>query len=75
LANHIYKMIDIVGSSPDGVTDAMRKAVAKASKTIHNLDWIELVSVRGHIQNGQIEHFQATVRIGFRLEGQDDEIP
>lgn len=75
MANHIYKMIDIVGSSPDGVTDAMRKAVARASKTIHNLDWIELVGVRGHIHNGQIEHFQATVRIGFRLEDQDDKIP
>ena len=66
--SHIYKTVEIVGSSTRGVDDAMREAVSKASKTLHNLQWIEVTNVRGHIENGQIAHFQVTMKIGFRLE-------
>jgi flavin-binding protein dodecin len=66
--SHIYKTVEIVGSSKDGVDDAMRQAVAKAAQTLHNLEWIEVVSVRGHIENNQIAHVQVTMKIGFRLD-------
>jgi dodecin len=66
--SNVYKTVEIVGSSTTGVDDAMRQAVAKASKTLHNLEWIEVMSVRGHIQNAEIAHFQVTMKIGFRLE-------
>ncbi|MET0659748.1 MAG: dodecin [Steroidobacteraceae bacterium] len=63
-----YKTVEIIGSSKDGVDDAMRQAVAKASQSLHNLEWIEVMSVRGHIQNNQIAHFQVTMKIGFRID-------
>ncbi len=66
--SNVYKTVEIVGSSPTGVDDAMRQAVEKASKTLHNLEWIEVMSVRGHIQDAKIAHFQVTMKIGFRLE-------
>jgi dodecin len=66
--SNVYKTVEIVGSSTTGVDDAMRQAVAKASKTLHNLEWIEVMSVRGHIQGAEIAHFQVTMKIGFRLE-------
>ena len=65
MSEHVYKTTEIVGTS---TTDAMRKAVAKASESLRNLDWFEVVGVRGHIENGQIGHFQATIKVGFRLE-------
>jgi dodecin len=63
-----YKTVEIVGSSTEGVDDAMRQAVIKASQTLHNLEWIEVQNVRGHIQDGKIAHFQVTMKIGFRLD-------
>lgn len=68
MLNHIYKTVEIVGTSEDGVSDAMRQAVAKASETLHNLEWIEVSNLRGHIEKGQIAHFQVTMKIGFRLD-------
>jgi flavin-binding protein dodecin len=68
MSDHVYKSVEITGSSPDGVTQAIDGAIAKASKTLRNLDWFELVSVRGHIEDGRVAHYQATLKIGFRLE-------
>jgi flavin-binding protein dodecin len=68
LSGHIYKTIEITGSSTSDLEDAMRGAVMKASETVRNLDWFELTNVRGHIESGTIVHFQATLKIGFRLE-------
>jgi flavin-binding protein dodecin len=68
MSDHIYKTIEITGTSSSGLEDAIRGAVAKASETIRNLDWFELASVRGDIVEGEIAHFQATLKIGFRLE-------
>ena len=68
MAGHVYKTIEITGSSPSDLETAIRGAVAKASETLRNLDWFELTSVRGQIENGEIAHFQATLKIGFRLE-------
>ena len=68
MSDHVYKTIEITGSSTDGVTQAIDRAVAKASQTVRNLDWFELISVRGQIDDARVAHYQATVKIGFRLE-------
>jgi dodecin len=68
MPDHIYKSVEITGSSEVDVADAVRKAVAKASQTVRNLDWFEVVSVRGEIADGAVVHFQVTVKIGFRLD-------
>jgi dodecin len=68
MTEHVYKSVEITGTSPDGVTQAIDRAIAKASETVRNLDWFELVSVRGQIDDGRVAHYQATLKIGFRLE-------
>jgi len=68
MSDHVYKSVEITGSSPDGVTEAIDRAVAKASETLRNLDWFEVVHVRGHIAEGRVAHYQVTLKIGFRLE-------
>ncbi len=68
MSNHTYKLVEIVGTSPDGTDAAIRSALAKASETIKNMDWFEVVETRGHILNGQIAHYQVTLKIGFRVE-------
>ncbi|MCA1323939.1 dodecin [Herbaspirillum sp. alder98] len=64
-----YKVIEIVGSSPTGTDDAIRNAIADAGKTVKHIDWFEVVETRGHVENGNIGHFQVTLKLGFRLEG------
>jgi flavin-binding protein dodecin len=69
MTDHVYKSVEITGSSSDGVTEAIDRAVAKASETLRNLDWFEVVNVRGHIDDGRVAHYQVTLKIGFRLDG------
>ncbi len=71
MANHIYRITEIVGSSPEGTDQAIRNAIGRASQTIRNLDWYEVVSQRGEIEGGEIAHFQVTLKVGFRLEDPD----
>ena len=68
MSEHVYKSVEITGSSPAGVTEAIERAVAKASETVRNLDWFEVVAVRGQIADGGVAHYQVTLKIGFRLE-------
>jgi len=68
LSEHIYKSVEITGSSTGGTDDAIRRAVAKASETLRHVDWFEVVSVRGHVEDGKVAHTQVTLKIGFRLE-------
>ena len=68
MSDHVYKSVEITGSSPEGVTQAVERAVEKAAQTLRNLDWFELTGVRGHIEDGKVAHYQATLKIGFRLE-------
>jgi dodecin len=68
MSEHVYKVVEIVGSSSKGTDDAIQNAIARASKTLKNLDWFEVVETRGHIANGKIGHYQVTLKIGFRLE-------
>ncbi|MCB1927244.1 MAG: dodecin domain-containing protein [Rhodocyclaceae bacterium] len=67
MSAHTYKLVEIVGSSPNSQDEAIRNAVAEASKTLRNLDWFEVIESRGHIANGQIAHYQVKLKIGFRL--------
>jgi dodecin len=68
MSDHVYKSVEITGSSPEGVTEAVDRAIAKASETLRNIDWFEVVSVRGHVADGRVAHYQVTLKIGFRLE-------
>lgn len=66
--DHVYKIIEMVGSSSKSSDDAIEQAIAKAAKTVRNLDWFEVVETRGHIADGKIGHYQVKVKIGFRLD-------
>lgn len=68
MPNHVYKVIEIVGSSTVSTDDAIRAAVDKAGLSIRHLNWFEVVETRGHIQDGKVAHFQVTLKIGFRIE-------
>ncbi len=68
MSAHTYSVSEIVGTSPDGVDAAIRNAIDRAGKTIRNIDWFELVSVRGHADEEQVLHFQVAIKVGFRLE-------
>lgn len=68
MKNHVYKVIEIVGSSETSIEDAINTAVALASETVRSMDWFEVVQTRGHIENGKIGHYQVTLKIGFTLE-------
>jgi flavin-binding protein dodecin len=68
MANHIYKTIELTGSSPTSVEDAVTSALARASKTVHNLRWFEVTNVRGHIEGGKLGHWQVTMKVGFTLD-------
>lgn len=65
---HVYKKIEIVGSSTVSNDDAIKNAISKAAQSIKNMDWYEVVEQRGHLADGKIAHYQVTVKIGFRLE-------
>ena len=68
MSDHVYKSVEITGSSTEGVQQAIDNAVAKAAQTLRHLEWFEVVSSRGHIEDGRIAHYQVTLTIGFRLE-------
>ncbi len=63
-----YKIIEIVGTSPTSFAEAVKAAVQDASKTVHHMDWFEVVGERGRIADGKVQEFQVTVKIGFRIE-------
>jgi len=68
MSAHTYKLIELVGSSTVGSDDAIRNAIAKAALTVKHMDWFEVVETRGHIVNGQIAHYQVTIKVGFIIE-------
>jgi flavin-binding protein dodecin len=68
MSDHIYSITEIVGSSAESLEDAIRGAVQRANQTVRGLDWFEVTEIRGHIENGEIGHFQVGLKIGFRLE-------
>ena len=68
MSNHVYKTIELTGSSPKGLEEAINNAVAKASKTLHNLRWFQVTDTRGEIENGKVAHWQVTMKVGFTLD-------
>ncbi|MFJ6465532.1 dodecin [Streptomyces sp. NPDC091387] len=71
MSNHTYRVTEIVGTSHEGIDAAIRNGVARASETLHNLDWFEITQVRGQLKDGQIEHYQVGLKVGFRLDDKD----
>jgi dodecin len=70
MPDHVYKVVELVGSSEESVTKAIDKAITKAAQTIRHLGWFEVTQVRGHIENGKVAQYQVTMKAGFRLEDQ-----
>jgi flavin-binding protein dodecin len=66
--DHVYRVTEVVGSSPESVDQAVRNAILRAGETLRNLDWFEVTEIRGHVVDGEVGHFQVAVKIGFRLE-------
>ncbi|PAZ15057.1 dodecin family protein [Streptomyces sp. SA15] len=71
MSNHTYRVTEIVGTSPEGVDQAVRNGISRASQTLRHLDWFEVTQVRGQIENGEIAHWQVGLKVGFRLEEAD----
>jgi flavin-binding protein dodecin len=68
MSDHVYKKIELVGSSPTSIEEAVSNALARAEKTIRNMRWFEVVETRGHIENGKVDHWQVTLKVGFTLD-------
>jgi flavin-binding protein dodecin len=68
MSEHVYKTVEITGSSPEGISHAIDGAVSKASQSLRNLGWFEVVNVRGMVKDGKVGHYQVTLKVGFRLD-------
>jgi flavin-binding protein dodecin len=68
MPSHVDKMLELVGSSPTGTDDAIRAAIAQAAKSVRHIDWFEVLQTRGHVVDGQVAHYQVTLKVGFRLD-------
>lgn len=68
MSDHVYRITEIVGTSPDGIEAAIENGVSRASKTLHNLDWFEVTQVRGYLRDEKVQHYQVGLKIGFRLD-------
>ncbi|MDG1734007.1 MAG: dodecin family protein [Thalassotalea sp.] len=66
--HHTYKKLEVVGSSPNSIEEAIENALAECSKTVNNMNWFEVIETRGHIKDGKVAHYQVTLKIGFRLQ-------
>ena len=67
MSDHIYKVVELVGSSPASIEDAIQGAIARASSTVENIRWFEVVETRGHVVDGKVDHYQVTIKVGFTL--------
>lgn len=68
MSDHVYKLVEVVGSSTVGVDDAIRNAIETTAQTVRHIDWFEVADTRGHVIDGKVAHFQVTLKIGFRIE-------
>ncbi|MDT4996876.1 MAG: dodecin [Pseudonocardiales bacterium] len=71
MSDHVYRVTEIVGSSPDSLHQAIRNGVSRAGRTLRNLDWFEVTEIRGQVENGEVAYFQVGLKVGFRLEDAD----
>lgn len=72
MSGHVYKIVELVGTSEESIEDAIRTAIARADETLRNLRWFEVVQTRGHVEDGSIKHFQVMLKAGFTLEPDAD---
>jgi flavin-binding protein dodecin len=68
MSNHVYRLSEVVGSSPESVDDAIRTAIRKAAQTVRNIEWFETQEIRGQVVDGDVAHFQVRLKVGFRVE-------
>ena len=68
-SEHVYKVIELIGTSPKSIDDAIQNAITRASATLKHLRWFEVVQTRGHLEDGKIGHYQVTLKVGFTLDG------
>lgn len=68
MTGHVYKSIELTGSSKSGIEDAVNNAIAKASKSVRNIHWFQVIDTRGHVVDGKVAHWQVTMKVGFTLE-------
>jgi flavin-binding protein dodecin len=68
MSDHVYKSLELTGSSTTGIEDAVGQAIAKAHETVRNMQWFEVMETRGHIRDGRVAHWQVTVKVGFTLD-------
>lgn len=68
MSNHVYRVIEVVGSSPDSIDGAIRNAVSRVAQTTRNLDWFEVTEIRGQLDEGDVAHVQVGLKVGFRIE-------
>ena len=67
MSDHVYKIVELVGSSATSIEDAIQGAIARASSTVDNIRWFEVVETRGHVEGGKVDHYQVTLKVGFTL--------
>lgn len=68
MSNHVYKQLELTGSSSEGIEDAVNRAIAKASETVRNIQWFSVTETRGHVIDGKVAHWQVSIKVGFTLE-------
>ena len=68
MSDHVYRVTEVVGSSPESVAQAIRNGVSRVAQTVRNVEWFEATDIRGHVSDGQVDAFQVTLKVGFRLE-------
>ena len=68
MSNHVYKSLELTGSSTSGIEDAVQRAIVKASESVRNIQWFEVVETRGHVADGKVAHWQVTIKAGFTIE-------
>jgi flavin-binding protein dodecin len=68
MTDHVYKIVELVGSSPTGIEDAIQRAIARASSTVDNIRWFEVLETRGHVEDGKVSHYQVTIKVGFTVK-------
>lgn len=68
MSDHVYKRVEIAGSSPKSIEDAIENAIARTSKNLDLVEWFEVVETRGHIENGKVAHYQVVLKVGFRMK-------
>ncbi len=70
MSDHVYKVVELVGSSTNSIEDSVQTAIKRADQSLRNLRWFEVVQTRGHVENGEVQHYQVVLKAGFTLEGE-----